>query len=144
MKINRRFTKSGQSPYEGVSFVKRDSRITEFDGTMVFEAKDISIPESFSQVATDVMAQKYIRRAGVPSETVAIAEEGIPDWAQRREPADGSTFGGETDARQSFDRLGLTWAYWGLKNNYFDSDEDEGLYDGFGNWSLHLLGEFLL
>jgi ribonucleoside-diphosphate reductase alpha chain len=124
MKINRRFTKSGQSPYEGVSFVKRDSRITEFDGTMVFEAKDISMPESFSQVATDVMAQKYFRRAGVPSETTAIAEEGIPEWAQRREPAAGSTFGGETDARQSFDRLGLTWAYWGLKNNYFDSDED--------------------
>ena len=52
MHIKRRFTKAGQSPYQGVNFVKKDSKITEFDGTVVFEANDILIPESFSQVAT--------------------------------------------------------------------------------------------
>ena len=124
MHIERRFTKAGQSPYQGVNFVKKDSRITEFDGTVVFEANDILIPESFSQVATDVMAQKYFRRAGVPEESVPVPEEGVPEWAQRRVPAEGTNFRGEVDAREAFDRLGLTWAYWGLKNGYFDDEEN--------------------
>ena len=124
MHIKRRFTKAGQSPYQGVNFVKKDSRITEFDGTVVFEANDILIPESFSQVATDVMAQKYFRRAGVPEESVPVPEEGVPEWAQRRVPAEGTNFRGEVDAREAFDRLGLTWAYWGLKNGYFDDEEN--------------------
>ena len=124
MHIKRRFTKAGQSPYQGVNFVKKDSKITEFDGTVVFEANDILIPESFSQVATDVMAQKYFRRAGVPEESVPVPEEGVPEWAQRRMPAEGTNFRGEVDAREAFDRLGLTWAYWGLKNGYFDDDEN--------------------
>ena len=124
MHIKRRFTKAGQSPYQGVNFVKKDSKITEFDGTVVFEANDILIPESFSQVATDVMAQKYFRRAGVPEESVPVPEEGVPEWAQRRVPAEGTNFRGEVDAREAFDRLGLTWAYWGLKNGYFDDEEN--------------------
>ena len=124
MHIERRFTKAGQSPYQGVNFVKKDSKITEFDGTVVFEANDILIPESFSQVATDVMAQKYFRRAGVPEESVPVPEEGVPEWAQRRVPAEGTNFRGEVDAREAFDRLGLTWAYWGLKNGYFDDEEN--------------------
>ena len=124
MHIKRRFTKAGQSPYQGVNFVKKDSRITEFDGTVVFEANDILIPESFSQVATDVMAQKYFRRAGVPGESDPVPEEGVPEWAQRRVPAEGTNFRGEVDAREAFDRLGLTWAYWGLKNGYFDDEEN--------------------
>ena len=124
MHIERRFTKAGQSPYQGVNFVKKDSRITEFDGTVVFEANDILIPESFSPVATDVMAQKYFRRAGVPEESVPVPEEGVPEWAQRRVPAEGTNFRGEVDAREAFDRLGLTWAYWGLKNGYFDDEEN--------------------
>ena len=71
-----------------------------------------------------MMAQKYFRRAGVPEESVPVPEEGVPEWAQRRVPAEGTNFRGEVDAREAFDRLGLTWAYWGLKNGYFDDEEN--------------------
>ena len=75
------------------------------DGSVVFEARDIDIPAQFSQVATDIMAQKYFRKAGVPAETVAVAEDGVPEWLQRRVPAADTTMGGETDAKQTFHRL---------------------------------------
>ena len=124
MRINRRFTTAGRDPYEGIAFQTRTSKIVNPDGSVVFEAPDILMPEGFSQVATDIMAQKYFRKAGVPAETVAVDEAGVPGWLQRRVPAPGSPPGGEDDARQTFHRLAGTWAYWGWKGGYFDGEED--------------------
>jgi ribonucleoside-diphosphate reductase alpha chain len=124
MRIQRRFTTAGHSPYEGIPFAKRTSRIVNPDGSVVFEARDIDMPAQFSQVATDIMAQKYFRKAGVPSATVTVPEDGVPEWLQRRIPADDAELGGETSARQTFERLAGTWTYWGWKHGYFDAEED--------------------
>ncbi|MCK9486854.1 MAG: vitamin B12-dependent ribonucleotide reductase [Dehalococcoidia bacterium] len=130
MRIPRRFTTADHDPYEGIAVTKRTSRIVNPDGSVVFEARDIDMPAPFSQVATDIMAQKYFRKAGVPSATVAVEEPGVPGWLQRRAPAPGATMGGETDARQTFHRLAGTWTYWGWKGGYFDSEEDaRAFYD---------------
>ena len=133
MRIPRRFTTiagSEADTYAGVPFTKRTSRIVNPDGSVVFEAPNIDMPAQFSQVATDIMAQKYFRKAGVPKETVAVAEDGVPEWLQRRVPAAGTTMGGEDDARQTFHRLAGTWTYWGWKHGYFDTEEDaRAFYD---------------
>ncbi|MCA9848687.1 MAG: hypothetical protein KC472_11985, partial [Dehalococcoidia bacterium] len=102
MRISRRFTTANADPYAGIPFSKRTSRIVNPDGSVVFEARDIDMPSNFSQVATDIMAQKYFRKAGVPTATVAVDEPGVPEWLQRRVPAEGATMAGETDARQTF------------------------------------------
>lgn len=65
MRIERRFTKPGQSPYAEIEFRKGISEIKNPDGSIVFRLADIDVPAQFSQVATDVLAQKYFRKAGV-------------------------------------------------------------------------------
>jgi ribonucleoside-diphosphate reductase alpha chain len=95
---------------------------------MIFEAKDIQIPAEWSQVATDIIAQKYFRKAGVPSALKGIEEPDIPQWLWRSEPTDDATFGPETDARQVFHRLAGTWTYWGYKYGYFDTESDARAY----------------
>src|SRR5437016_5648407 len=130
MQITRRFTQPNQDAFASINFIPRTSRITNPDGSVVFEMKDVLVPESWSQVAVDILAQKYFRRAGVPSETVRVPEEGVPDWLQRSVPAPGSTSGLETDARQVFRRLAGCWTYWGWKGGYFSSKEDaRAFYD---------------
>src|SRR5437868_3784191 len=125
MQITRRFTAEGRDPFAAFTFVPRTSRIANPDGSVVFEMKDVLAPEHWSQVAVDVLAQKYFRKAGVPLEAVRVPEEGVPEWAQRSAPAphDGRT-GQETDARQVFRRLAGCWTYWGLKGGYFSSEGD--------------------
>jgi len=130
MRISRRFTTANADQYAGIPFSKRTSRIVNPDGSVVFEAPNIDMPSNFSQVATDIMAQKYFRKAGVPSATVAVDEPGVPEWLQRRVPAEGATMAGEADARQTFHRLAGTWTYWGWKGGYFDTEEDaRAFYD---------------
>ena len=124
MQIARRFTTAGQSPYDGIPFEQRSSRIVNPDGSIVFEAEGVETPAAFSQVATDIMAQKYFRRAGVPAETRRVAEDGVPEWLQRSVPVDGTDQGGETSAQQTFDRLAGTWTYWGWRRGYLDSEND--------------------
>src|SRR5438552_16334839 len=119
MIITRRYTTDGQDPFAAISFVPRTSRITNPDGSVVFELKDLQAPESWSQVAVDILAQKYFRRAGVPSAIEKVPEEGVPVWLQRGRPAPGATLGQETDARQVFGRLAGCWTYWGWKAGYF-------------------------
>ena len=65
------------SPYDGIQFVTRRSEIRNPDGTMVFEADGVVVPESWSQVATDILAQKYFRKAGVPARTVRVPADGV-------------------------------------------------------------------
>src|SRR3954447_1553529 len=113
MQIARRFTISGQDPFGKIPFSQRTSRIVNPDGTVVFEMKNVMVPESWSQVATDILAQKYFRKAGVPAEIAHVAEREVPAWLQRGKPAPGTTLGGETDSRQVFRRLAGCWAYWG-------------------------------
>ncbi len=122
MKIQRRFTKQGQSPYQGIPFTKRKSEIRNPDGSVVFNLEDMKVPEAWSQVASDILAQKYFRKAGVPQ---------VDEQGQEMLDADGKPLlGGETDARQVFHRLSGCWTHWGEKHGYFDSKEDsKAFYD---------------
>ncbi|MBM3139506.1 MAG: vitamin B12-dependent ribonucleotide reductase [Chloroflexi bacterium] len=130
MRITRRFTAAGRDPYDGVPFETRASRIVNPDGSAVFAADDIRVPARFSQVATDILAQKYFRKAGVAAALRRVPEDGVPEWLQRSEPAPGAAAGGETDARQTFHRLAGTWTYWGWKHGTFDAEEDaRAFYD---------------
>ncbi len=138
MKISRLFTKPDSDPLESLDFVKRTSEIKNPDGSIVFRMEDVIVPESWSQVATDVLAQKYFRKAGVPRLLVKKKEEGVPKWLLPSEPdlktleelPQKERFSSETDSRQVFHRLAGTWTYWGWKGNYFDSEEDaRAFYD---------------
>jgi ribonucleoside-diphosphate reductase alpha chain len=128
MRVERRFTAGMSTPYDGLTFVPRRSEIRNPDGSVVFEADAVLVPEGWSQVATDILAQKYFRKAGVPRRVARVAEEGVPEVLQRAVPAvdglEGARFTRESDARQVFDRLAGCWAYWGLKEGLFDGAAD--------------------
>jgi ribonucleoside-diphosphate reductase alpha chain len=138
MHIARRFTTAGKDPYATVPFRNAVSEIRNPDGSVVFQAEGIEVPAEWSQVACDILAQKYFRKAGVPALLTPVAEEGVPPWLWRR-VADAAALaalpeserlGGETDARQVFDRMAGTWTYWGWKGGYFDAEEDaRAFYD---------------
>jgi ribonucleoside-diphosphate reductase alpha chain len=128
MKIERRFTKANEDAYENVVFTKTTSEIRNPDGTIVFHLADIDVPASWSQVASDVLAQKYFRKAGVPSATKSVTETDVPGFLNRRVPTAKAEFGGETSAKQVFDRLAGAWAYWGWKGGYFTTEEDASAY----------------
>src|SRR5579872_373473 len=125
MQITRRYTTPGGDPFGAFVFVPRTSRIANPDGSVVFEMKDVLAPETWSQVAVDILAQKYFRKASVPAHTERVPEEGVPEWLQRSVPAaDDPRAAQETDARQVFRRLAGCWGYWGWKGGYFSSEED--------------------
>ncbi|MEL6639882.1 MAG: vitamin B12-dependent ribonucleotide reductase [Pseudomonadota bacterium] len=128
MQIERTFTTAGQDAYESLAFNTTTSEIRNPDGTIVFKLDACEIPEGWSQVASDVIAQKYFRKAGVPSDVKKVKEKGVPSFLWRSVPADGATFGGETSAKQVFDRLAGAWTYWGWKGGYFTSEEDARAY----------------
>ena len=128
MKIERNFTKDGQDAYADVPFGTTTSEIRNPDGTIVFQLENCEIPEAWSQVASDVIAQKYFRKAGVPSEIVKVEEKDVPEFLWRGEPAEGATMGGEISAKQVFDRLAGAWTYWGWKGGYFSSEDDARAY----------------
>jgi len=120
VRIERRFTHSGQSPYEGLRFVKRSSEIRNPDGSTVFKLDQIDIPESWSQLAIDILAQKYFRKAGVPQRD----ETGNPLLGSDGKPV----LGGERDARQVFERLAGCWTHWGKAYGYFKTIEDSAAF----------------
>jgi ribonucleoside-diphosphate reductase alpha chain len=129
MRIRRQFTVDGKDAYEGIAFRAASSEIRNPDGSIVFRQTDIEVPESWSQVACDVLAQKYFRKAGVPTKLRPVAEEGVPSFLWRKE-ADGAETRGENSAKDVFDRLAGTWAYWGWKGGYFDGEADaRAFYD---------------
>ncbi|MQY41537.1 vitamin B12-dependent ribonucleotide reductase [Epibacterium sp. SM1969] len=127
MKIERKFTTEGQDAYAGLDFTTTASEIRNPDGTIVFRLDDIEVPASWSQVASDVIAQKYFRKAGVPVETKKVREKDVPEFLWRSVPAS-DEMGGETSSKQVFDRLAGAWAYWGWKGGYFSSDTDARAY----------------
>ncbi|MGH7244505.1 MAG: adenosylcobalamin-dependent ribonucleoside-diphosphate reductase [Phycisphaerales bacterium] len=118
MKISRRFTSAGSDPFASTKWVKRSSKISNPDGSIVFEMKDAEVPESWSQLATDIMVSKYFRKAGVPQ-------------------GDRKT-GPETSARQVIHRLAGCWRFWGETHGYFDSASDaQAFYDELAYMMVH-------
>ncbi|WP_187429934.1 hypothetical protein ROLI_018670 [Roseobacter fucihabitans] len=128
MKIERKFTKVDHDAYSELDFVTTASEIRNPDGTIVFRLDDVEVPSSWSQVASDVIAQKYFRKAGVPSATKKVKEKGVPEFLWRSVPAEGAEMGGETSSKQVFDRLAGAWAYWGWKGGYFTTESDARAY----------------
>jgi ribonucleoside-diphosphate reductase alpha chain len=132
MRFERRYTQAGKSPFEGMAFRAADSEIRNPDGSVVFQLKGIDVPADWSQVAADVLAQKYFRRAGVPSRLVRVAETDVPEWLWRSQAdevaiallPEAERTGSERSARQVFQRMAGTWTYWGWKGGYFDSEDD--------------------
>ena len=136
MKFERRYTKAGESAYHSIEFRKATSEIRNPDGSIVFRLEGIDVPAQFSQVASDILAQKYFRKAGVPARLKRVEENDVPSWLWRSVadedalagvPED-ERFGSEMDARQVFDRLAGTWTYWGWKGGYFDGEEDAAAF----------------
>src|SRR5436309_2973380 len=122
MKISRRFTQEGQSPYTGIDFELRTSEIKNPDGSTVFRQEGIAVPAAWSAVATDILAQKYFRKSGVPQH----GPDGKPLLDEEGRPV----LGGERDARQVFHRLAGCWTHWGQRHGYFDSAADaRAFYD---------------
>ncbi|HUI18590.1 MAG TPA: vitamin B12-dependent ribonucleotide reductase, partial [Alphaproteobacteria bacterium] len=136
MRIKRLFTESGASPYERIEFRTTASEIRNPDGSVVFHLESFEVPAAWSQVAADVLAQKYFRKAGVPALLKAVAEEELPPWLWRKVADEEALLAlpkeqrlvGERDARQVFDRLAGTWTYWGWKGGYFEGEEDAHAY----------------
>jgi ribonucleoside-diphosphate reductase alpha chain len=118
MRIARKFTAAGRDPFASVTWVKRQSKITNPDGSVVFQMDDAEVPESWSQLATDIMVSKYFRKAGIPQ----------PD----------GTTGPEKSAKQVIHRLAGCWRHWGEKHGYFDTKEDaQAFYDELAHMMVH-------
>ncbi|MFN4211538.1 MAG: vitamin B12-dependent ribonucleotide reductase, partial [Devosia sp.] len=132
MRIERRFTSADQDRYGSIEFRSATSEIRNPDGSVVFKLEDIAIPSTWSQVAADIIAQKYFRKAGVAKVLKKVEENSVPSWLWRSVPDEAALaklpeaerYGSEMDSRQVFDRLAGTWTYWGWKGGYFDSEED--------------------
>ena len=132
MKIERRYTTTGQSPYATIEFRSTKSEIRNPDGSVVFSLDNIEVPAQWSQVASDVLAQKYFRKAGVPARLKRVEENNVPSFLWRSvadlealaELPKDQRYVSEISARQVFDRLAGAWTYWGWKGGYFDTDED--------------------
>ncbi len=133
--IPRHYTKT-DDPYDGLGFAPRTSKINNPDGTTVFKAENVMTPDSWSQVALDILAQKYFRRAGVASALKKVKEKGVPEWLWRSVPDEAALaklpenerYGGEINSRQVFHRLAGCWTYWGWKGGYFSSEADAQSY----------------
>jgi len=120
LKINRKYTSPGD-PYKDIVWEKRSSKITNPDGSTVFEMNDVEIPSTWSQVATDIMVSKYFRKAGVPQ----TDEKGNVIKDENGEVV----LGPETSSKQVFNRLAETWRHWGEKTGYFSSEEDAQAFE---------------
>ncbi|MEQ1931491.1 MAG: vitamin B12-dependent ribonucleotide reductase, partial [Parvularculaceae bacterium] len=130
MRIDRHYARKPGAPYEGLRFRRTASVLKGASGETLFEATEIEAPDGWSQTAVDILAQKYMRRAGVPAATKRVAEKGVPEFLQRsipdvaalaKRPAE-QRFGRETSARQIFDRIAGAWGYWGWKGGYFTDE----------------------
>ncbi len=121
LRITRRFTEAGTNPYDRFEWSHRDSKITNPDGSVVFEMNDAEIPAQWSQVASDIMVSKYFRKAGVPQ----LDEEGNAILDDDGNPVTGP----ERSSKQVFDRLAGTWRHWGEQEGYFASAEDAAAFE---------------
>jgi ribonucleoside-diphosphate reductase alpha chain len=130
MKITRRFTTAGQDPFSTTQYEKRTSRISNPDGSVVFEMNDAEIPTTWSQLATDIMVSKYFRKAGVPQRDA--------NGEMVRDHAGNVVTGPEKSAREVIHRLAGCWRFWGESNGYFDTPDDaQSFYDELAFMLLH-------
>jgi ribonucleoside-diphosphate reductase alpha chain len=138
MKIERRFTRKDAAAYADIEFGQTSSEIRNPDGTVVFSLENIEVPLAWTQVAADVLAQKYFRKAGIAAILKKDPEDGVPEFLWRSKPdldalkklPENQRFGGETSAKQVFDRMAGAWAYWGWKGGNFTSEADaRGYFD---------------
>ncbi|GAB4263768.1 MAG: vitamin B12-dependent ribonucleotide reductase [Pararhodobacter sp.] len=136
MHIERKFTVAGKDAYAALTFTTTVSEIRNPDGKIVFRNDAVEVPEGWSQVASDVIAQKYFRKAGVPARLKRVPEEGVPEFLWRSvadekalaELPEEERYVGESSAKQVFDRLAGAWAYWGWKGGYFTTEADARAY----------------
>ena len=124
MRITRRFTQAGTDVFSTIKWTKRSSRINNADGSVVFEMNDAEVPESWSQLATDIMVSKYFRKAGVPT----YKADGTID-------TDAPT-GPERSAKQVIGRLASCWRNWGERHGYFDSSADADAFQDEISWMM--------
>ena len=137
MKFKRFYTKdSWKTPFDTLKFDSRTSEIKNPDGSKVFRMENVQVPSTWSQVATDIIAQKYYRKAGVPAVLKKVNEKGIPTWLQRsvadtaamKHLPENERYTHELDSRQVFHRLAGCWTYWGWKHEYFDTEADARIF----------------
>jgi ribonucleoside-diphosphate reductase alpha chain len=136
MKIERKFTTAETGAYGAIDFATTVSEIRNPDGTVVFRNESVEVPAGWSQVASDVLAQKYFRKAGVPAKLKRVKEKGVPEFLWRSVPDEAALAAlpedqrivGETSAKQVFDRLAGAWCYWGWKGGYFTTEADARAY----------------
>ena len=132
MRFDRELTTEEEGRYGEIAFTTTTSEIRNPDGSVIFRAADIEVPGAWSQVARDVLAQKYFRKAGIPARLKPVEEPGVPGWLRRHVRDEEALAGlpeterlvGESSAKQVFDRMAGTWTYWGWKAGYFDSEGD--------------------
>lgn len=137
MKFQRIFTSQLSDPYDGIEFETRTSVLRNMDGSQGSSEITIRVPSFWSQVASDILAQKYVRKADVPAATKRIPEDGVMPWLWRSEPdeailstmEEANRYGFESDARQIFHRIAGCWAYWGVKSGTFDDEQAHIFYD---------------
>jgi ribonucleoside-diphosphate reductase alpha chain len=128
MRIHRRFTQANQDVYGSIEWATRSSRISNSDGSTVFEMNDAEIPASWSQLATDIVVSKYFRKAGVPQ----VGKDGTPKVDAAGKPV----LGPEKSVKQVVHRLAGCWRHWGEKFGYFASSKDaQAFYDEIA-WML--------
>ncbi len=120
LEIPRYFTKDGVSPFDMFTYEIRSSVIKNPDGSTVFEMNNVEVPTTWSQVATDILAQKYFRKAGVPQRN----EQGelLLDESGR------VLTGSENSIKQVAHRIAGCWRYWGEKFNYFATPKDAQVF----------------
>ncbi len=117
--IKRFYTRDGQNPFDTTEYVRRDVRIYDKDGNIVFEMTDVEVPKSWSQLATDIAASKYFRKAGVP-ET-----------------------GSEKSIKQLIYRVAHTIRLAGEEQGYFEMKEEADIFeDELTYMLLHQIGAF--
>jgi ribonucleoside-diphosphate reductase alpha chain len=119
--ISRRYTTEGVDPLSTVEYMKRSTKITNPDGSVVFEMHDIEVPVFWSQLATDIVASKYFRRAGVPLLN-ADGSAMLDDSGKQKK-------GSEKSVKQVVRRLAKCWRFWGEAYDYFDSEADAQAYE---------------
>ncbi|MGB8248535.1 MAG: vitamin B12-dependent ribonucleotide reductase [Chlorobium sp.] len=133
MKIARLFTSPGENVYDRFEYTLRSSVLRNPDGSKVFELNDIEVPKHWSQVAADILAQKYFRKTGVPRRDA----DGNAVLDETGQPVTGS----ERSIKEVVHRLAGCWKEWGEKNRYFDSPDDaQAFYDEVAYMLLRQMG----
>ena len=108
LQFSRQFTQEGIAPFDMFEYDYRTSIIKNPSGEVVFQMDNVEVPRQWSQIATDILAQKYFRKAGVPQ-------------------ADGST-GRETTVKQVAHRMAHCWRVWGERYDYFLTEKDAQIF----------------